>query len=191
VVYNTPSKITAVLDSEGFEKKSASNPDGIPLEHVTRSQFFSEFTASTDYEWSHLDDDYKKHTLEEYGSHHAIAAEVFDTISLIGGKEQIEKVVSSGRKGQVSQTRREVELSRSTKRKKKDSKLAHSNEDRLAQLERVLRFMNKCDVPHYAYLANDTSEVVQAVHYCKRHSFNTLYETNPLNLQSMSGYTPQ
>jgi hypothetical protein len=194
VVYTTSSKDTTTPHSNEFEQALAlaPSPDGIPtlsaVEHAPRRRFFSAFTASTEYEWGYLDDDYEKNTLEEYASHDATAAEVIDTISSIGGREQIERAVSIGRKDKIALTARNSELSRFTRRKNKGAKKVHSEEDLLAQLERVLRVMNMCDVPNYAYLANETSEVVQAVHYCKFPSFPTLHESYLLTLQSMSGY---
>lgn len=56
-----------------------------------------------------------------------------------------------------------------------------SRRDPLNRLKRFVDMLEKYDVPSYAYLSNETSEVVQAVHYCKcRH---VTYRESPRDSQ--------
>jgi hypothetical protein len=47
------------------------------------------------------------------------------------------------------------------------AKILRSRRDPLRRLTRLMGVLQKYDVPSYNYLANETSEVVQAVHYCR------------------------
>ena len=65
-----------------------------------------------------------------------------------GGRAKIEEVVSK-------------------KLYKEAAKLVRSKEEPLQRLERVLGFMRSQEIPYYNYLSDETSQVVQAVNYCR------------------------
>lgn len=66
-----------------------------------------------------------------------------------GGRQRIEEVIKKGLEEQAS-------------------RMVGTEESPLKRLERVLRFLLQNDLPRYDYLSNETSEIVQAVNYCKQ-----------------------
>lgn len=54
------------------------------------------------------------------------------------------------------------------------AKILRSKRDPLRRLKRLVVVLHKYEVPNYAYLTNETSDVIQAVQYCKRISKSQL-----------------
>jgi hypothetical protein len=71
-----------------------------------------------------------------------------DRIFAFGGREKIEEVLEKGLSEQATQ-------------------MVGPRRNPLKRLERVLRLMQTNDLPNYSYLSNETSDIVQAVNYCK------------------------
>ena len=91
------------------------------------------------------------------------AARIFQ----IWGRARIEAVVEKGSYGEAAE-------------------ILRSNRDPLRRLKRLLWVLQLQDVPTYDFLESDTSEVVQAVQYCKSIGFETYPRPSDLRLARMN-----
>jgi hypothetical protein len=107
------------------------------------------FAAENEAQWNHLAEDGIEKMLRELAFKQVKSAQDVEKIFQIGGKAKIEEVVSKQQHDEAG-------------------KMLRSEREPLKRLERLLWGMRVMDLPSYD-LSNETSEVVQAVHYCKRH----------------------
>lgn len=84
----------------------------------------------------------------EFSSTQARHLQVLDKVFALGGRTKIEEVVSKRLHDEAA-------------------KMVGPKKEPLKRLESLLYLMRLQDLPAYDYLSNETSEVVQAVNYCK------------------------
>lgn len=99
-------------------------------------------------QWAHLSDDQRDKVLRELTLKHVDIAKEACRLFEFGGKAKIEEIVSK-------------------RLHKEAAKMLRSDREPLERLERLLWMMRRQDLPAYDYLSNETSEVVQAVTYCR------------------------
>ncbi|KAL6710639.1 hypothetical protein ACN47E_008687 [Coniothyrium glycines] len=122
---------------------------------------YSCFTAENEAEWERLAKQGASKALRELAMKQARSVEHVDNIFQVGSKAKIEEVVSK---------RHHDEAARMLK----------SEREPLERLERLLWVMRMLDLPSYDYLSNETSEVVQAVHYYNERIHPDVVEANVL-----------
>lgn len=114
---------------------------------------FTLWKPTNEENWGYLAETLRTKVLRELALQQAAIAGEVDRIFQIGGRSRMEDIVARGSREEAAE-------------------LLKSEREPLKRLERLVRFMQAQDLPHYDYLANDTSEVVQAVQYCESHDMD-------------------
>jgi hypothetical protein len=169
LVYTAASRNAGRPDSEDSEQTLVSCLDVAPavcaFEDNPLHGFFPASTELTEYDWGSLDDGYEGKVLQEYAIHNACAARTFNTISSVGSRDMIERLLSMRREAKTAAMVQSIEKLLQSRGRSRAAEMIDA--DPLTKLEGVLRLMKMNDLPNYSYLANDTDEVVQAVRYCE------------------------
>lgn len=105
-------------------------------------------------QWVYLSEDQRDKVLRELTLRNAETAREAGRLFEFGGKAKIEEIVSK-------------------RLHKEAAKMLRSEREPLERLERLLWMMRRQDLPAYDYLSNETSEVVQAVTYCRLLAFKS------------------
>ncbi len=147
----TPKNPDSVDTDTPSSLSTSSSDDEIDLELLKSQLTLKKWTPGHKAYWGYAkEDQYDK--MQDFTVKQMAALKIADRLVSSGGKARIEEVVSN-------------------KMFKEAAKLIRSKEDPLKELERVLRVFHAQGLPSYTYLSNETSEVVQAVHYCRFISF--------------------
>lgn len=106
------------------------------------------FLAQNQAEWDHQSKHGMEKMLKDLVEKQAKSADDTKNLFKVGGKAKIEEVVAK-------------------KQHEEAARMLRYEREPLKKLERLLWMMRKMDLPSYEYLSDQTSEVVQAVHYCE------------------------
>jgi hypothetical protein len=118
------------------------------FDRIQDQSFYSAWTSSKEDEWGYLAEDYEEKIAREIAIKAASMGGILDQVYNVGGRSRVEYIVANGLHDEAASM---LPLERNA----------------MKRLERILHLLKLYDVPNYTYLENETSDVVQAVRYCK------------------------
>lgn len=164
-IYTVPVREQLKRDTQEKEPEPIEIPPTIspPLsdpifEQVQNQSFYHGWKSSREDEWGYLAEDYDEKVSREIAMKAASTGGILDQIYSVGGRDRIEYIVANRLHDEASVM---LPLERNA----------------LKRLERLLHILNMYDVPNYTYLNNETSDVVQAVQYCKSATLGMQFNT--------------
>lgn len=120
----------------------------VVFEPGDRELVFTGQTISPKSDWVHRVQDNQNKLRRKLAYAQAIVADDVNRIFRDGGRTRIKEIVSHGLHEEAAA-------------------MLRTEDQPLKKLQRLLVFMHELDLPRYDFLSDETSQVVQAVQYCK------------------------
>jgi hypothetical protein len=151
-VYTVPIRESSKRDLQEAEQVPAP-PAAPPLANLSPDRLLNQslvwvWGLSKEQEWGYITEDYEEQFSQEVVCDSESPSDILDHVFTLSTRSELEYIVSNRLHDQAA-------------------RLIKCKDQPLQRLEQLVRVMHMHDVPDYGRLTNETSEVVQAVNYCK------------------------